>query len=82
MGGSGLSSQAVREGLSEEGTLEGSRKEARWTSEEGCTRQKGLQGHELGGSPVCLHMTEVSPEERGAQEDKGSRSRPPRMLSG
>lgn len=57
VGSSGLSSQAVREGLSEEGTYEGSRKEARWTSEEGCTWQKGLQWHELGGSPVCLHMT-------------------------
>ena len=40
----GLSSQAVREGLSEEGNLRGKQEEARWTSKERHTRQRACKG--------------------------------------
>lgn len=66
----GLSSQAVREGFSEEGTFEGSRKEARWTSKGRCSRQRACKGGARRQPGASAAPDIGSPEEGKAQKNR------------
>lgn len=57
----GLSSQAVREGLSEEGTFEGSRRKPRGHLREGTPGRGRAREAPEGGPVQTLRLTQVSP---------------------